>query len=64
MQGLTQQPGQQRDKGHADQGNAAARNQLFHTQIGVGNRLDGGRRRVKKYLWSFFRTAPAGQVRL
>ena len=38
--------------------------ELFHTQIGVGNRLDGGRRRVKKYLWSFFRTAPAGQVRL
>ena len=26
---------------------------LFHTQIGVGNWLDGGRRRVKKYLWSF-----------
>ena len=40
------------------------RDTLFHTQIGVGNRLDGGRRRVKKYLWSFFRTAPAGQVRL
>lgn len=38
--------------------------ELFHTQIGVGNRLDGGRRRVKKYLWSFLRTAPAGQVRL
>lgn len=37
---------------------------VFHTQIGVGNRLDGGRRRVKKYLWSFLRTAPAGQVRL
>lgn len=35
-------------------------NNLFHTQIGVGNRLDGGRRRVKKYLWSFLRTAPAG----
>ena len=33
---------------------------LFHTQIGVRNRLDGGRRRVKKYLWSFVRTAPAG----
>ena len=64
MQGLAQQPGQQRDKGHADQGNAAARDQLFHTQIGVGNRLDGGRRRVKKYLWSFLRTAPAEQVRL
>lgn len=29
------------------------RRKLFHTQIGVGNRLDGGRRRVKKYLWSF-----------
>lgn len=40
------------------------KDELFHTQIGVGNRLDGGRRRVKKYLWSFFRTAPAGQVRL
>ena len=38
--------------------------EVFHTQIGVGNRLDGGRRRVKKYLWSFLRTAPAGQVRL
>ena len=30
MQGLAQQPGQQRDKGHADQGNAAARDQLLH----------------------------------
>lgn len=37
---------------------------MFHTQIGVGNRLDGGRRRIKKYLWSFLRTAPVGQVRL
>ena len=55
---------QQWDQGGADQGNTAAGHQLFHTQIGVGNRLDGGRRRVKKYLWSFFRTAPAGQVRL
>ena len=36
------------------------RHLLFHTQIGVGNRLDGGRRCVKKYLWSFLRTAPAG----
>ena len=32
---------------------AAAVYELFHTQIGVGNRLDGGLRRVKKYLWSF-----------
>ena len=35
MQDLTQQPGQQRDKGHADQGNAAARDQLFYPQLGV-----------------------------
>ena len=26
---------------------------MFYPQIGVGKRLDGGRRRVKKYLWSF-----------
>ena len=26
--------------------------ELFYPQIGVGKRLDGGRRRVKKYLWS------------
>ena len=29
MQDLAQQPGQQRDKGHTDQGNAAARDQLL-----------------------------------
>jgi len=50
---LTEQPGKQRYKGHADKGNAAARHKLFYPQIGVGKRLDGGRRRVKKYLWSF-----------
>ena len=33
---------------------------LLYTQIGVGNRLDGGRRRVKKYLWSFFKNRPGG----
>ena len=59
-----EQTTQQGDQSDANQGNTAASHQLFHTQIGVGNRLDGGRRRVKKYLWSFFRTAPAGQVRL
>lgn len=59
-----EQTAQQGDQGDADEGNAAASHQLFHTQIGVGNRLDGGRRCVKKYLWSFLRTAPAGQVRL
>ena len=55
-----QQTRQQGNQSDADQGNTAARDELFHTQIGVGNRLDGGRRRVKKYLWSFLRTAPAG----
>ena len=34
-------------------GAAAIPYQLFYPQIGVGKRLDGGRRRVKKYLWSF-----------
>ena len=55
-----EQTTQQGDQSDANQGNTAASHQLFHTQIGVGNRLDGGRRRVKKYLWSFLRTAPAG----
>ena len=64
MPGLSQQAGQQGNQGHTDQSHAAASDKLFHTQIGVGNRLDGGRRCVKKYLWSFLRTAPAGQVRL
>ena len=59
-----EQTTQQGNQSDANQGNTAASHELFHTQIGVGNRLDGGRRRVKKYLWSFFRTAPAGQVRL
>ena len=27
--------------------------EMFYPQIGVGKRLDGGRRCVKKYLWSF-----------
>jgi hypothetical protein len=50
---LTEQAGKQRYKDSADKGNAAARHELFYPQIGVGKRLDGGRRRVKKYLWSF-----------
>ena len=60
LSGLTEKTGEKRYKGHTDEGNATARHELFHTQIGVRNRLDGGRRRVKKYLWSFVRTAPAG----
>ena len=59
-----EQSGEQRYKNHTNNGYTSTGHELFHTQIGVGNRLDGGRRRVKKYLWSFLRTAPAGQVRL
>ena len=55
-----EQPGEQRYKNHTNNGYTSTGHKLFHTQIGVGNRLDGGRRRVKKYLWSFLRTAPAG----
>ena len=50
---LAEQTAQQGDQGDADKGNTTASHELFHTQIGVGKRLDGGRRRVKKYLWSF-----------
>ena len=57
---LAEQTRQQRNQGDAHQSNAAASHELFHTQIGVGNRLNGGRRRVKKYLWSFFKNRPGG----
>ena len=50
---LAEKTGQQRNQGDAHQSNAAASHELFYPQIGVGKRLDGGRRRVKKYLWSF-----------
>ena len=50
---LAEQTAQQGDQGDTNQGNAAASHELFYPQIGVGKRLDGGRRRVKKYLWSF-----------
>lgn len=51
--GLAEETRQQRNQGDAHQRNAAASHQLFHTQIGVGNRLDGGRRRVKKFMEFF-----------
>ena len=50
---LAEKTGQQRNQGDAHQSNAAASHELFYPQIGVGKRLDGGRRCVKKYLWSF-----------
>ena len=57
--GLSQQPGQQRNKGHADEGNATSGDKLFHTKIGVKlcSMAGGG---VSRNLWNFFRTAPAG----
>ncbi|CBL25247.1 hypothetical protein RTO_04880 [[Ruminococcus] torques L2-14] len=48
-----EKPGEQRYKDHADYGYTSTGHELFYPQIGVGKRLDGGRRRVKKYLWSF-----------
>jgi len=60
---LTEQPGKQRYKGHADKGNAAARHELFHPQLGVKTLLDGGRRRTKNLYGVVKRTVPAGQVR-
>ena len=53
------QAGQEGDQGHADQGDAAARDKLFHTKIGVKlcSMAGGG---VSRNLWNFFRTAPAG----
>ncbi len=53
LKSLAEQTAQQGDQGDANQGNTAASHELFYPQIGVGKRLDGGRRRVKKYLWSF-----------
>ena len=55
-----EQPGEQRYKNHTNNGYTSTGHKLFYPQIGVGNRLDGGRRRVKKYLWSFFKNRPGG----
>ena len=63
MQDLAQQPGQQRDKGHADQGNAAARDQLFYPKLGVKLCSMAGGGVQKIYMVFFKRTVPAGQVR-
>ena len=47
LSGLTEKTGEKRYKGHTDEGNATARHELFHTQLGVKTLLDGGRRRTK-----------------
>ena len=58
-----EQTRQQRNQGDADEGNAAASHELFHTQLGVKTLLDGGRRRTKNLYGVVKRTVPAGQVR-
>ena len=57
--GLTEQTGEQRDEGRADQHHTTASHELFHTKIGVKlcSMAGGG---VSRNLWNFFRTAPAG----
>ena len=54
-----QQTRQQGNQSDADQGNTTARDELFHTKIGVKlcSMAGGG---VSRNLWNFFRTAPAG----
>jgi hypothetical protein len=49
---LSKQAGEQRDKGKADKGNAAARHQLFYPQLGVKfcSMAGGG---VQKSIWCF-----------
>ena len=60
---LSQQPGQQRNKGHADQGNATSGDKLFYPQLGVKLCSMAGGGVQKIYMVFFKRTVPAGQVR-
>ena len=57
------QAGQQGDKGYADQGDAAARDELFYPQLGVKLCSMAGGGVQKIYMVFFKRTVPAGQVR-
>ena len=57
------QAGQQGDKGHADQGDAAARDELFYPQLGVKLCSMAGGGVQKIYMVFFKTTVPAGQVR-
>jgi len=60
---LSKQAGEQRDKGKADKGNAAARHQLFYPQLGVKLCSMAGGGVQKIYMVFFKRTVPAGHVR-
>ena len=68
---LAEQTRQQRNQGDAHQSDTAASHELFHTQIGVGKRLDGGRRRCPDWhhpdssaVWSVRLRAAGGISRL
>ena len=48
--GSTEQTGEQRDEGRADQHHTTASHELFYPQLGVKTLLNGGRRRTKIYM--------------
>ena len=48
-----EQTAQQGNQGDTDEGNAAARHELCYPQLVGTIQLSGGRRHVKKYIWSF-----------
>ena len=50
---LAEQTAQQGDQGDANQGNTAASHELCYPQLVGTIQLSGGRRHVKKYIWSF-----------
>jgi hypothetical protein len=50
---LAEQTRQQRNQGDAYQSNAAASHELCYPQLVGTIQLSGGRRHVKKYIWSF-----------
>ena len=60
---LAEQSREQRDKDTANQGNAAARHELFYPQLGVKLCSMAGGGVQKIYMVFFKRTVPAGQVR-
>ena len=50
---LAEQTAQQGNEGDAHQSDTAARHQLCYPQLVGTIQLSGGRRHVKKYIWSF-----------
>ncbi len=50
---LAEQTRQQRNQSNADQCDTAASHELCYPQLVGTIQLSGGRRHVKKYIWSF-----------